>query len=172
MKMQTTAGLRARRVVSRATSTRWLQLSLVVGVVALLLASTALPALAADGPGQQQLDFGADMAKRGLWKEALFRFQQADRLEPDNPHILNNIAVSFEALGLFDEALEIYQKALRVGPNDRELRGNYSRFAEFYQSFRPEEAGDEEPGSEVAVVAEPVSEATEQEEAPAEEDGR
>jgi tetratricopeptide (TPR) repeat protein len=89
-------------------------------------------------PFEQQLEFGADMARRGLWKEALFRFQQADRIQPGNAHVLNNIAVSFEALGLFDKALESYQQALKASPDDKELRSNYSRFIEFYQSFRPD----------------------------------
>jgi tetratricopeptide (TPR) repeat protein len=140
-----------------------------------VLSLTPAPAGAAETPAQQQLDFGADMARRGLWKEALFRFQQADQLDPGNPRILNNIAVSYEALGLFDEALEAYQKALKVGPEDRELRGNYSRFAEFYQSFRPTEPGGEATAEspqagEVASVAEPPSE-PEPEETPTDGDG-
>ncbi len=95
------------------------------------------------------------MAKRGLWSEALFRFRQADRLDPGNPRILNNIAVAYEALGLFDKALETYRAGLEVGPSDRELRDNYSSFVEFYQNFRPREAeqadadtGDEGPARE------------------------
>lgn len=113
-------------------------------VTALLLLSALLPvaAAAADAAGQQ-LDFGADMARRGLWKEALFRFQQADRLDPDNPKILNNIAVSYEALGLFDQALETYQDALRLGRQDDKLRENYAKFLEFYQNFRPREESEE-----------------------------
>lgn len=113
-------------------------------VTALLLLSALLPvaAAAADAAGRQ-LDFGADMARRGLWKEALFRFQQADRLDPDNPKILNNIAVSYEALGLFDQALETYQDALRLGRQDDKLRENYAKFLEFYQNFRPREESEE-----------------------------
>ena len=137
MKRQSTGAFGARRDALRATCERWLQLSLALGLLATLPAPA--PTLAADSPSQQQLEFGADMARRGLWKEALFRFQQADRLDPGNPRILNNIAVSYEALGLFDEALEAYRRALEVGADDRELKGNYSRFVEFYQSFRPRE---------------------------------
>jgi len=143
-------------------------LSLAVSTLALLVPAAAP---AADTPAEQQLDFGVDMARRGLWKEALFRFQQAARLDPGNPRILNNVAVSFEALGLFDEALEVYQKALRVGEAERDLRSNYSQFAEFYQSFRPLEEGDDEPGGEVAAVEDPVPGQSESEQPEAEEDG-
>ncbi len=148
---------------------RWLQLSLAVSMLA--LTAGAMPAAAADTPAEKQMDFGVDMARRGLWKEALFRFQQADRLTPGNPRILNNIAVSYEALGLFDQALEAYQKALRAGPDDDELRANYSQFAEFYQSFRPKGAEDEEP-AEVASNAEAAAEVPDGDDPSAGEDGR
>lgn len=101
-------------------------------------------------PAAQQLEFGTDMAKRGLWSEALFRFRQASQLDPGNARILNNVAVAYEALGLFDEALETYREALAASPSDRELRENYSSFVDFYQNFRPETddggATDEESG--------------------------
>ncbi|MEM7050513.1 MAG: tetratricopeptide repeat protein [Acidobacteriota bacterium] len=99
---------------------------------------------AAGGGVSAQVDFGVDMARRGLWSEALFRFQQAERLEPNNFRVMNNLAVAYEANGLFDEALEAYQKALGASPNNRELRRNYSRFVEFYQSFRPDDEDDSE----------------------------
>ena len=103
----------------------------------------------------EQLKFGVDMAKRGLWSEALFRFRQADKAQPDNPRVLNNLAVAYEAVGLFEEALETYQAALKVDPANRELRRNYARFIEFYQSFKPEEEEpEEEPEPEVPAVLE------------------
>ena len=83
-----------------------------------------------------QLAFGVDMAKRGLWKEALFRFQQAEKLEPENPRIQSNLGVAAEAAGQFEKALEYYQKALRLAPNDKGIRTNYTRFVEFYQGFK------------------------------------
>jgi hypothetical protein len=89
-------------------------------------------------PGSQ-LAFGVDMARRGLWSEALFRFHQAERLEPNNPRVYNNLAVAYEATGDFEKALEYYQRALRTSPENRELRANYARFVEFYQGFKPQE---------------------------------
>jgi Tfp pilus assembly protein PilF len=99
---------------------------------------------------EQQLKFGVDMARRGLWSEALFRFRQADRLDPDNPRIQNNLAVALEATGQFEEALELYRRALERHPSDRELRRNYTRFIEFYQSYKPEGEGENDGDGEGA----------------------
>lgn len=90
-----------------------------------------------------QLDFGVDMAKRSLWSEALFRFHQAERLDPNNPRVYNNLAVAYEATGDYQKALEHYQKALKLDPNNRDLRANYARFVEFYQGFKT----DQKPGA-------------------------
>jgi len=94
---------------------------------------------------QSQLSFGVDMAKRSLWSEALFRFHQAERLDPNNPRALNNLAVAYEAVGDYQKALEYYQKALKTSPDNRDLRANYSRFVEFYQGFKPDEQKTGEP---------------------------
>lgn len=87
--------------------------------------------------GKSQLAFGVDMAKRGLWSEALFRFEQAKLLEPGRVSVLNNLAICYEAGGRFEEALATYREALRLAPENRVVKQNYSRFAEFYQGFRP-----------------------------------
>ncbi len=88
---------------------------------------------------KEQLVFGVEMAQRGLWSEALFRFRQAQRLEPENALVLNNLAVAHEALGLFEEALGFYRQGLKLAPQDKGLRANYARFLDFYQRFKPED---------------------------------
>lgn len=105
------------------------------------LAYSAAAADSAKSP-KTQLDFGVDMARRGLWSEALFRFEQASRQLPGDPRVLNNMAVAYEALGQFEKALEQYQAALKADPNNRDLRRNYSRFVEFYRSFKPDQQTD------------------------------
>ncbi len=93
-----------------------------------------------------QLSFGVEMAKRGLWSEALFRFQQADELDPGNPHVFNNMAVAAEAIGDFDRARELYDKALRLAPGDAAVKRNYARFIEFYNNYNADRGeGGEEP---------------------------
>ncbi|MCP4663141.1 MAG: tetratricopeptide repeat protein [bacterium] len=92
--------------------------------------------------------FGVAMAKHGLWSEALFRFEQVERSHPNNPRNLNNLAVACEALGQFDRALDYYQSAIKADPTNKELKRNYSRFVEFYRSFKPDDQeGDEDDGS-------------------------
>lgn len=108
-----------------------------------------------------QLGFGVDMARRGLWSEALFRFHQAERLDPNNPRVYNNLAVAYEATGNYQKALEYYQRALKMSPDNRDLRANYARFVEFYQGFKPDEQAtgpvSDRPGDQPRPVAPPAS---------------
>lgn len=102
----------------------------------------------------QQLTFGVEMARRGLWNEAFFRFQQAAQIEPQNPRIVNNLAVASEARGNFEDALRFYQEALRINANDAEIKRNYARFVEFYQGFK---ARDESSAPEAGAEPPPQS---------------
>jgi Flp pilus assembly protein TadD len=119
-----------------------------------LLAGAWLVAVAAAGcasagasapAASSQIDFGVDMARRGLWQEALFRFEQARRERPGDAKILNNLAVAYEAVGRFDDALAVYQEAVRLAPAERGLKANYSRFLEFFQSYRPKKPDEAAP---------------------------
>lgn len=109
---------------------------IVLGAVALLGAPAAGDSQQRPPTAKDQLDFGVEMAQRGLWNEALFRFRQAERLSPEDVSVLNNLAVAYEALGQFEEALQHYQRALRVDANSRDLKRNYARFSEFFQSYQ------------------------------------
>jgi tetratricopeptide (TPR) repeat protein len=83
-----------------------------------------------------QKAYGAKMAQRGFWREALFRFERASRLAPDDPEILNNLAVACEATGETARALAAYKKALELRPEDSRIKRNYARFAEYYTSLQ------------------------------------
>ena len=120
------------------------------------------PSLAGeDGPGMdQEISFGVQMAKRGLWSEALFRFKRAAEQRPGDSKVLNNLAVAYEAVGQYDNALLAYKEALKADSANRELKRNYSRFIEFYQAFKPageETAGDQEAQQETGDPADPPS---------------
>ncbi|HVS03737.1 MAG TPA: tetratricopeptide repeat protein [Thermoanaerobaculia bacterium] len=97
---------------------------------------------------RDQLSFGVSMAQEELWSEAYFRFQQADRLQPQDPRVLNNLAVASEALGRFEQALDHYRQALALSPNDADLRHNYDRFVGFYEAYRAREEKVAEPTPE------------------------
>lgn len=109
-----------------------------------------------------QLAFGVDMAQRGLWSEALFRFHQAAQMDPQNARVLNNLGVAYEATGEYDKALSYYQQALKLEPNNRELRANYGRFVEFYQAYKGKEGKDKgtgaQPGTPAAQTLPPPAE--------------
>ena len=146
--------------VATLKAIRWVSSRFVLGLLGLLLLVPG-SVLAKDSKGSAvgaQLDFGAKMAQRGLWNEALFRFRQAELLEPDNVHAISNVAVALEAVGKFDDALVAYQRALKVDSSNLEVRRNYGRFAEFYQSYKgkPKTADSpKEPPKEPAPTPKP-----------------
>ena len=82
-----------------------------------------------------QIAFGTAVAKKGLWREAAFRYEQAVAKDPNNARAHNNLAVALEASGDFARALAEYKKALEIDPNNNYIRRNYARFAEFYTSY-------------------------------------
>ncbi len=133
------------RSVTRTAQRLQRVLPLIVGVFLVVTASGVTDAQKRKvaPEARQQWQFGVDMANRGLWSEALFRFEQARRIEPEHPKLLSNIAVAHEALGLFEEALNYYQQALRLAPRERDVRRNYSRFVEYYQNFKGNSAEEE-----------------------------
>ena len=99
----------------------------VLALVSLLLAP--LPSLAETAAGQE-VAFGIEVAQRGLWLEARFRFEKAARLDPQNASALNNLAVALEQMGEFDRAREAYEKALGLKPGDIYIQQNYDLFHE------------------------------------------
>jgi Flp pilus assembly protein TadD len=84
---------------------------------------------------KSQIAFGAKVARKGLWREASFRFEQAVAKEPGNARAHNNLAVALEASGEYARALTEYKRALDLAPKDDYIRRNYARFAEFYTSY-------------------------------------
>jgi Flp pilus assembly protein TadD len=83
-----------------------------------------------------QKAYGAKMARKGFWREALFRFERAVKLAPDDPEVLNNLAVASEAVGETARALSAYKRALELRPDDARIKRNYARFAEYYTSLQ------------------------------------
>lgn len=136
--------------------------------VSLLVAAGAGSASSRAGNWEQQLAFGAQMAGRGLWAEALFRFERANQLNPNHARTLSNLGVSSEALGRFDDALGYYRRALELRPNDREIRGNYDRFLGFYEAYqaRRDEAAAPNDDAVVPDPPEPTASAAPPESAP------
>ena len=120
-------------------------------LIALALALAPLlapPALAAGEEGspaaksamsprqlREQISFGADMAQKGNWREAMFRWKRVLEQEPNNPKLHNNLAVAYETLGDYSRAEEEYKIAMKGGPDLKEVRQNYTLFHNFYDRY-------------------------------------
>jgi Flp pilus assembly protein TadD len=121
---------------TRVVSNRRIRAGLALLPLLAALAPAPAPAAKGGDAAKAQLAFGVDMARRGLWNEALFRFEQAKQQRPNDPSVLNNLAVAYEAVGRFDDADAAYRAALQLAPGHRDIKKNATRFREFLQSFR------------------------------------
>jgi Flp pilus assembly protein TadD len=91
----------------------------------------AAPALAdVRSEAKAQVEFGIAVAQRGLWKEALYRWERATEIDPTYAAAYNNLAVAYEQLGDFEKARDAYEKALEIEPNNLTIRQNYDLFKE------------------------------------------
>ena len=82
---------------------------------------------------QQQVEFGIEVARRHLWKEAIYRWQKAVELDPKNAKARNNLAVAYEQEGEFELAEAEYKRALELDADNVYLRQNYELFRESYE---------------------------------------
>lgn len=78
----------------------------------------------------QEIAFGIDVARKGLWSEARFRFEKAVALDPDNAEALNNLGIALEQQGAFADARAAYEKALKLKPGNIYIQQNYDLFRE------------------------------------------
>lgn len=97
---------------------------------------TATPDVSAPAGGErsgQENSFGVEVASKGLWKEAAYRWERAVELDPQNPKAHNNLGVAYERSGKFEEALDSYETALELMPSNEQIRQNYELFREAYE---------------------------------------
>jgi Tfp pilus assembly protein PilF len=89
------------------------------------------PAFAdARSEAKSQVAFGIDVAQKGLWREAIYRWERAVEIDPTYGAALNNLAVAYEHEGQLDKARQAYEKALVVEPDNTQIRQNYELFKE------------------------------------------
>ena len=96
-----------------------------------LLAVIFTTGLVLGKPPSDPLLFAAEMAGKGNWREALFRWRNAEKADPGSPMILNNIAVALEVRGRSDEAGELYQRIAELSGETPGIAYNirgYNRF--------------------------------------------
>lgn len=119
---------------------RWRRTAALPVMAAALLAASSSTA-AADSY-VQNMRFAADMAKRGNWREAMYRWQQAAEASPGNPKVLNNLGVAHEALAEADQARAAYRRAIALVGEDTIIETNLERARRFWGAV--DEEGDGE----------------------------
>lgn len=108
-----------------------------------VLAAAAIGGSAAALDVDRTLEFAREMAERGNWREARFRWNAVVRQEGEDPRLLNNLAVAAEALGEAGEARALYARARGLAPEDPWIAGNAAaaeRFRSLAEGEDPEGA--------------------------------
>ena len=100
-----------------------------------VLLVTALSGVAyadARSDAKAQVEFGISVAAKGLWKEAIYRWERATQIDPTYGAAFNNLAVAYEHEGLLEKAGEAYERALKLEPNNAMVRQNFELFKEIH----------------------------------------
>jgi type IV pilus assembly protein PilF len=97
----------------------------------LLVTLVAAPAWAGQrGEAKEQVEFGIQVAQRGLWREAIYRWERATQIDPTYAAAFNNLAVAYEQEGELDKARAAYEKAVALDPENAMIRQNFDLFKE------------------------------------------
>jgi type IV pilus assembly protein PilF len=104
------------------------RLAVLFALAAILSASPAYADVRDDA--KAQVKFGIDVAQRGLWREAIYRWQKAAEADPTYASAFNNLAVGYEHEGQMEKARQAYERAMTLAPNDPQIRQNYELFKE------------------------------------------
>ena len=100
-------------------------------LVACAAAMVASPSFAdARNDAKAQVEFGINVAQRGLWREAIYRWERATEIDPTYAAAFNDLAIAYEHEGQLDKARKAYEKALELDPNNVQVRQNYELFKE------------------------------------------
>ena len=102
-----------------------------VFTAAVMMSLSASPAFADKrDEARSQVDFGINVAQRGLWREAIYRWEKAVQLDPSYAAAYNDLAIAYEHEGQLEKARKAYDKALELEPNNTQIRQNYDLFKE------------------------------------------
>ena len=104
--------------------------SVIAACVVVLLGASAPASADARSDAKTQVDFGIEVAARGLWREAIYRWERAIQIDGGYAAAYNNLAVGYEHEGQLDKARQAYEKAMELEPNNPQIRQNYELFKE------------------------------------------
>ncbi len=96
----------------------------------LMLAAAAPLQADARSDAKKQVEFGISVAQRGLWREAIYRWERAAQMDPTYAAAYNNLAVAYEHEGDLDKARTAYEKAIELEPDNALIKQNYELFKE------------------------------------------
>ena len=95
-----------------------------------IMFATTMVMADARSDAKTQVAFGIAVAQRGLWREAIYRWERATQIDPSYAEALNNLAIAYEHEGELDKARVAYEKALELEPNNVLIKQNYELFKE------------------------------------------
>jgi Tfp pilus assembly protein PilF len=102
-----------------------------VALAVLMTVASALPAQAdARSDAKAQVAFGISVAQRGLWREAIYRWEKAVEIDPTYAAAFNDLAIAYEHEGQLEKARKAYERAVELDPNNAEIRQNHELFKE------------------------------------------
>ena len=93
--------------------------------------SSAVP-LAADarGDAKKQVEFGIAVAQRGLWREAIYRWERATQIDPTYAAAHNNLAIAYEHEGDSTRRAPRTRRRSSSSPDNALIKQNYELFKE------------------------------------------
>jgi Tfp pilus assembly protein PilF len=103
-----------------------------VSLLFVFLLTLSVAPLAADArsDAKKQVEFGIAVSQRGLWREAIYRWERATKIDPSYAAAYNNLAVAYEHEGEFDKARTAYEKAIELDPENALVKQNFELFKE------------------------------------------
>lgn len=107
-------------------SARHLALAVLFSVVSAAGPASADPR----SDAKEQVEFGIRVAQRGLWREAIYRWERATQIDPSYAQAFNNLAIAYEHEGQLDKARAAYETALTLEPNNTLIQQNFDLFKE------------------------------------------
>ena len=109
----------------------------IAACVAVVVLSAASASADARTDAKEQVAFGISVAQRGLWREAIYRWERAIEIDPTYAAAFNDLAIGYEHEGQLEKARKAYEKALELEPDNFQIRQNFELFKEINDRQSP-----------------------------------